>query len=343
MVLEFIAMSREERCAWMKSLGEPSFRVQQIEEWVFGQGVLAYDDMTNLPKSLRDSLASQEVPVMRAHVVAEKPSGGTTKLAIELSDGQVVEAVLMKYRYGLTLCVSTQAGCKMGCVFCATAQGGFVRNLTRHEMLAQLLLANASRRLTGERVTRIVLMGMGEPLDNYEESIAFVRIAVGPQCSISARRITVSTSGLVPQIERLAIEGLPLTLCVSLPAADDELRQSLMPLARIYPVNMVLAAMHAYARETKRRVTIEYVLIKDVNDRERHAVALAQKIRGGDFHVNLIPLNPIAESTLEPPLHSSVRKFQTVLMREGIDVTVRRELGTKVHGACGQLRGSLRK
>lgn len=342
MGLDFIALSQEERYRLMASLGEQKYRVQQIEEWIFKHAVLDYTQMANLPKSLRDSLAEQNIPVLAAKVVAENVDGGVTKLAVELADTQVVEAVIMRYRHGLTLCVSTQAGCKMGCAFCATAKGGFARNLTRYEMLRQLLLANSRLSTGGERVTRIVLMGMGEPLDNYEETVAFIRLAVG-LCSISARRITVSTCGLVPGIERLAAEGLPLTLSVSLNAADDELRQSLMPVAQVYRVNTVLAAMHMYAESTKRRVTVEYVLIRGVNDREKHARELVAKIKGGNFHVNLIPYNPVANSSLEAPLPASVRVFQEILTHAGIAVTVRRGLGTKVQGACGQLRGNLQE
>jgi 23S rRNA (adenine2503-C2)-methyltransferase len=336
-------MTPGEKAAWLTSLGEQKYRLQQIEEWIFKQGVLEYAQMSNLPKSLRDLLLSQSIPVLSAKVIAAQADGDATKLLVELSDTQVVEAVIMRYRHGLTLCVSTQAGCKMGCLFCATAKGGFARNLTRYEMLSQWLLANAHLRPKGERITHIVLMGMGEPLDNYDESVGFIRMAVGPLCSISARRITVSTCGLVPAIERLATEGLPLTLTVSLNAADDELRQSLMPVARVYPVNVVLAALHRYAEATKRRVTIEYVLIKGVNDRERHARELVAKIRGGNFHVNLIPFNPVANSALESPLPASVRSFQEILAHEDIAVTVRRGLGSLVGGACGQLRGKLQK
>lgn len=342
MALEFIAMAPTERVAWLQSFGEQKYSLQQIEEWIFKQSVLDYESMSNLPKSLRDSLAAQNVPVLSAKVIAESRDDGATKQAIELNDGQVVEAVIMRYRHGLTLCVSTQAGCKMGCLFCATAKVGFARNLTRYEMLSQLLLANATLRAKGERITHIVLMGMGEPLDNYDESLAFIRMAV-PWCSISARRITVSTCGLVPAIERLAAEGLPLTLTVSLNAADDQLRQSLMPAAQVYPVNVVLAAMHSYAAATKRRVTIEYVLIREVNDRERHARELVAKIRGGNFHVNLIPYNPVHNSALLPPLPASVRRFQEILAREDIAVTIRRGLGAAVGGACGQLGGRVQK
>jgi len=343
LAVDFISLTPEERSAWILSLGQQKYRLQQIEEWVFGHGVLDYMQMANLPQSLRDKLAQSNIPVLSAKIVAESTDGGTTKLAVELIDTQVVEVVLMRYRHGLTLCVSTQAGCKMGCVFCATAKSGFVRNLTRQEMLSQLLLANSHLRAKGERVTHIVLMGMGEPLDNYEESLAFIRMAVGPLCSISARRIAVSTCGLVPGIERLANEGLPVTLTVSLNAADDELRRSLMPVAQVYPVNVVLAAMHKYAEKTKRRVTIEYVLIKGVNDRAKHAQELAQKIKGSNFHVNLIPFNAVVNSGFEPPLPAAVRMFLEVLSGEGIGATIRRGLGGKVQGACGQLRGTLRK
>lgn len=335
-------MTSEERLSWLKSLGQPQFRVKQIEEWVYGRSVVDYEEMTNLPKHLREQLSSSGLPVIAAKVTAEVRSRGATKLLVELHDGNSIEAVLMEYHHGMTLCVSSQVGCKMGCTFCATAQSGFRRNLTRAEMLSQLLLANSALLDSAQRVTHIVLMGMGEPLDNYEETLGFVRMAVGPLFGISARRITVSTCGLVPEIERLAHEGLPLTLSVSMHAPNDELRESLMPMGRAYTVNKLLEAMHFYAQRTGRRVTIEYTLIKGVNDRDKHAEELVQKIKGGDFHVNLIPVNPVAGSTLERPSLPRIRKFQQILTAAGVNATIRRELGSDVFGSCGQLRGSLR-
>lgn len=342
MAIDFISMSGDERLSWLKSLGQPQFRVKQIEEWVYGRSVISYDEMTNLPKDLRELLTASGIPVVAASIITQQRSNGATKLAVELCDGNVIESVLMQYHHGLTLCVSSQVGCKMGCSFCATAQGGFRRNLTGAEMIAQLLLANSHMRDCGQKVTHVVLMGMGEPLDNYEETLGFVRSAISPLFGLSARRITVSTCGLVPEIERLAHEGLPLTLSVSLHAPNDELRERLMPVGRAYSINKLLEAMHFYAHKTGRRVTIEYTLIKGVNDRDKHAEELVQKIKGGDFHVNLIPVNPVAGSTIERPSLPRVRKFQQVLAAAGINTTIRRELGTDVFGSCGQLRGSLR-
>jgi len=331
------------RASWLESLGQPKFRLAQIEEWVFTHGVLSYLDMANLPKSLREDLESSNVPIIPARIVAHEQNKAATKMVILLSDAQVVEAVVLYYRHGIALCVSSQVGCKMACSFCATGASGFRRNLTRYEMVSQLLLANNLLREKGEKISHIVMMGMGEPLDNYDETVAFVRLASGPVFGISPRRITISTCGMVPEIERLAAEDLPVNLSVSLHAPNDELRLQLMPSGKSFTVNKILAAMHHYADSTGRRVTIEYTLIKGVNDRERDSEELVKKIKGSKFHVNLIPVNPFLGSNIERPSFARVRKFQEILVAAGISTTVRRELGSDISAACGQLGGSFRR
>jgi len=335
-------MTPEMRASWLEALGQPKFRLKQIEEWVFTHGVLSYLEMANLPKSLREDLESSGVPITFSRVVAQEQNKAATKMVILLSDGQVVEAVILYYRHGVSLCVSSQVGCKMACSFCATGASGFRRNLSRSEMVSQLLLANSLLREKGEKISHIVMMGMGEPLDNYDETVGFVRLACSPLFGISPRRITISTCGMVPEIERLAHEDLPVNLSVSLHAPNDELRSMLMPLGKSFTVNKILAAMHHYSESTGRRVTIEYTLIKGVNDRERDAEELVKKIKGSKFHVNLIPVNPFLGSTIERPSFARIRKFQEILAAADIATTVRRELGSDISAACGQLGGSIR-
>ena len=338
---DFISMTEGERLAWLESLGQPKFRLKQIEEWVYTHAVTSFSDMANLPKALREDLEAAGVPVVAPRIVAEHKATSATKLALLLADGQVTESVIMHYRHGVSLCVSSQVGCKMACTFCATGEQGFRRHLTRSEMVAQLILGNNRLRESNEKITHIVMMGMGEPLDNYEETLGFIKTACGPLLGISPRRVTVSTCGLVPQMERLAHEELPLNLSVSLHAPNDELRATLMPTAKIFAINKILAAMHYYAETTGRRVSIEYTLIKGINDRERDAEELVSKIKGGKFHVNLIPVNPFLGSSLERPSLPRTKKFQQILVDAGITATIRRELGTEISAACGQLKGSI--
>lgn len=341
MAVDFLSMTNEERIAFITSLGQPKFRVKQVEEWMFGRAVLDYNEMTNLPFSLRERLYDSAVPVVAPQIREQHVSAASLKFAVELADAQVVEAVIMFYHHGASLCVSTQVGCKMACGFCASGQGGYKRNLKATEIMAQLLLANSILRNREQKITHIVLMGMGEPLDNYEESIAFLRMASAPMIGISPRRMTVSTCGLVPQIERLALEGLPVTLSVSLHAPNDEIRSRLMPVASRYPINHLLASMHLYQQKTGRRVTIEYTLIKGVNDSDKHAAELTSKIKGSDFHVNLIPVNPVEGTPWERPALPRIKRFQAVLTAAGLKATIRRELGSEISGSCGQLRRTL--
>lgn len=341
MAVDFLSMSHEERADFIKELGQPQFRVKQIEEWLFGRSVLDYNEMTNLPLSLRKQLAEANVPLVASSLTAHQSSPSAVKFAVELADSQLVEAVIMFYHHGVTLCVSSQVGCKMACGFCASGQGGYKRNLSSHEMTAQLILANNLLRERDQKVTHIVMMGMGEPLDNYEETVGFLRTVTSSHFGISPRRVTVSTCGLVPQIERLALEGLPVTLSVSLHAPNDTIREQLMPVSKRYAFNQVLAAMHLYQQKSGRRVTIEYTLIRGVNDSEKHATELTTKIRGSDFHVNLIPVNPVEGMSWERPTLPRVRRFQAILVAAGINATIRREIGVGINGSCGQLRRSL--
>ena len=275
-------------------------------------------------------------------------SSGATKFLWSLTDGNAVESVLMRYRYGYSACVSSQVGCRMGCAFCASAIGGFSRNLEPSEMVGQVLgmarsLDDLSRGGVKARISRVVLMGMGEPLDNYDSSLKFMRIINEPLgLNIGFRHMTVSTCGLVPGIRRLAREGVPVTLSVSLHAADDHLRREIMPIARAYPLAELMRACGEYADRTGRRVSFEYALIKDVNDSPEQGVALGKLLREnlsrGLFHVNLIPLNPVSEKGFSRSPGSRVQEFRSVLENMGVPVTVRRELGIDIDGACGQLR-----
>ncbi len=263
----------------------------------------------------------------------------TEKLIYRLSDGNLIEGVLMRYRHGDTLCVSTQVGCRMGCAFCASTLGGLVRNLTPGEMLGQIIAVNRMLGPEGRRVHNVVLMGSGEPLDNYENVVKFLRLATdGRGLNLSARGISLSTCGLVPEIRRLAEEGIPVTLSVSLHAPDDETRKKLMPVANAYAIGDILAACRYYIEKTGRRVIFEYALAGGVNCETRHADRLAQILRGMQCHVNLIPLNHVAESALLPPPDGATEAFLARLTQRHISATRRREMGDDIEGACGQLR-----
>ncbi len=334
------SMSPEELRAFMRRLGEPEYRAGQVFRWLHSRGVTSFAAMTDLPKGLRARLEQEavitELQVLERHV---DPGDGTVKFLLSLADGEAVEAVLLRYRHGNAVCVSTQAGCRMGCVFCASTVGGVARNLTAGEMVEEVLVAQ--RHLWGQargRVSHVVLMGIGEPLENYDNVLRFIRLIHEPSgLGISYRHVTLSTCGLVPEIRRLAGEGLPITLAVSLHAPNDELRTRLLPVARRYPIQELIAASSEYAERTGRRVTFEYALIDGVNDIPELARELARLLRGLLCHVNLIPLNPSGRGLRGSP-PGRVRAFKEVLERFGVPVTVRRELGAGIEAACGQLR-----
>jgi len=322
----------------IKQLGLPAFRAKQVYSWLMrGQEP---DGMSNLPKTLREQL-KENYTLGGAKIVKKLVSkkDGTIKYLYQLEDGQTVEGVLMTYSYGRTLCLSTQVGCAMGCSFCASTLGGLVRNLTAGEMLSQVIEAEKDNPVeNGRSITNLVLMGMGEPFANYDNVVRFVRLASGDGLGISCRNISLSTCGLTEQLERFAQEKLPVTLAVSLHAADDETRKELMPVAKKYTIAQVLEAAKKYSDITGRRFIIEYALISGVNDRREDAVRLAALLKGMMCHVNLIPLNDVPERGYKGSSARAVAEFLGTLEERKISATRRREMGSDIMGACGQLR-----
>lgn len=337
---QLLGMTPEELAAYMKALGQPAFRARQVFAWLH-QGV-PFGGMSNLPKALRETLSETctDHPVSVLETIESKMDG-TIKLLYRLWDGHVIEGVLMRYKYGNTLCLSTQVGCRMGCAFCASTLDGCARNLTPGELLGQIVCANGvlAAQGNGRKVGNIVLMGSGEPLDNYDNVVKFLRILrmEGGLC-IGMRSVSLSTCGLVEQMRRFAKEDLPVTLSLSLHAPNDEVRRTLMPVARRYPMEEVLDACRYYIEETGRRVIFEYALVHGVNASPEQAAELAGKLRGMQCHVNLIPLNSVPERGLMGVSEREVDAFKKVLEQKNISVTRRREMGDDIEGACGQLR-----
>ena len=317
-------------------LGEPAFRAGQVYRWMH-TGVRSFDGMTNLSKALRAKLAERytlTAPTAVRKLVSKKD--GTIKYLWRLSDGNCVESVLMQYHHGNTVCISSEVGCAMGCAFCASTRGGLVRRLTPSEMLDQVLFTQID---SGLPISNIVLMGIGEPLDNYDTVLRFLELVNSPEgMNIGMRHISLSTCGLVERIDRLAEENLQLTLSVSLHAPTDEIRSTIMPVNRRYNVQTLLAACKRYFEKTGRRISFEYAMIRGVNDTPEMAKLLASRLRGIAAHVNLIPLNDIPESPLKPSYPEVVQTFQKILEQHGIPATVRRTLGSDINASCGQLR-----
>ena len=333
---EWMGMYPEEIRDAVTGMGEKPFRAGQIFAWLHCGA--RFDDMTNLPAALRERLKAEGVdqPVSIREERVSKLDG-TRKFLFSLRDGNCVEGVLMHYRYGATLCISTQVGCRMGCRFCASTLDGCVRDLTAAEMLGEVQCAN--RALGDERVHNIVLMGSGEPLDNYDETVRFLRLASHPEgLNIGIRHISLSTCGLVPQIRRFAEEGLPVTLSLSLHAPNDAIRRQIMPVALRYSIGETLDACRYYLEKTGRRIVIEYALIDGVNADEKCAMELADLLRGMQCHVNLIPLNTVKERKLKGVTEAQVAAFLSWLEKRHISATRRREMGDDIEGACGQLR-----
>jgi 23S rRNA m(2)A-2503 methyltransferase (EC 2.1.1.-) len=320
----------------LAALGEKPYRAQQIWKWLYA-GELDFRAMSNLPLGLRETLSERyRAGGLRIRNKLTSRVDGTRKYLFELDDGNIIEGVLMQYHYGYSACLSTQVGCKMGCSFCASSPLGFVRNLTIGEMLGELLLITHD---IGDRISHVVLMGIGEPFDNYENVVGFLRrINREDTLNISFRKMTVSTCGIVPGILRFAREGFPVNLSVSLHAPNDEIRARIMPIARRWPMEELLTACNEYARITSRRVTYEYALIRGVNDSVRHAEELAERIKNTLCHVNLIPVNKVEGTGFDRSSRERVEAFRKALERKGIAVTVRRELGSDIMAACGQLR-----
>ncbi len=340
---ELLDLSPEELQGYFASRGEPRYRARQVFEWAWKHLVWDFSRMTNLPVSLREQLARQfTIGAATSGATVVDAEEGTEKVLLLLADGEAIETVLMREADRRTVCVSTQVGCPIGCAFCATGRMGFRRDLTAGEIALQVLYFARKLKPEGERVTHVVIMGMGEPLLNYEATLKAIRNLNHPWgLNLGARRFTVSTVGIVPGILRLAREGLQLNLAISLHAPWDDLRAELVPVARKYPIREILAAAAEYVRATKRRITYEYVLIAGVNDSPAAARALARLLRGKLAHVNLIPFNPAPELSFKRPSPVTVEAFKRELLARGIDVTVRHSRGVRIQAGCGQLRSTV--
>ena len=322
--------------ALLKELGEPAFRAKQVYQWLH-RGVRTYDEMTNIPQPLRQKLA-QHYPIHAPDVVRKQESSrdGTIKYLWRLADGNCVETVLMRYHYGNTVCISTEVGCPMGCAFCASTLGGLVRRLEPYEMLDQVLFTQID---SGLPVSHIVLMGIGEPLDNFDNVMRFLELVNSPEgMNISMRHISLSTCGLVPKIDELAKRKLQISLAISLHGPNDEIRNRIMPVNKAYPSEELLAACRRYYEATSRRIHFEYAMIDGLNDRECDAKELLRRLKGLPAHINLIPLNHVEESPLKPSSRQAVARFQKILEDGGLTATVRRTLGGDIDASCGQLR-----
>ncbi|MCL6453028.1 MAG: 23S rRNA (adenine(2503)-C(2))-methyltransferase RlmN [Alicyclobacillus sp.] len=330
----------EELTVYLQDLGEPPYRARQIFQWLYQRRAQSFQEMTNLSKGLRASLASA-LTIGRAREVTRQVSkvDGTTKFLLEWPDAVTVETVLMRHDYGNSVCVSTQVGCKMGCTFCASTLGGMIRQMTAGEMVEQLLFSQRLLDEQSQRVSSVVLMGSGEPMDNYDAAMKFIDIISDEHgLNIGQRHITISTVGLVPGIVRLADEGRPITLAVSLHAPNDALRSSMMPVNRAYPIAKLMEACHYYHRVTGRRISFEYALVGGKNDSLQEARELAELLAGLPCHVNLIPVNYVPERNLTRTAKDQIYAFWNELKRLGVNATIRREMGHDIAAACGQLR-----
>ena len=331
------SMTPEELQKEMESIGEAKFRAKQIFRWLHVKYAENFEEMTDLSENLRNKLNDNYiiggVKIVRKLVSKED---NTTKYLFELENNYIIESVFMQYSYGNTVCISTQAGCRMGCSFCASTLDGVEKSLTPAEMLAQIYAIEKDK---GEKVSGVVLMGSGEPLDNYENVLKFIKLI---NCkdgkNMGQRHITLSTCGLIDKMYELADEQLQITLAVSLHAPNDEIRNRIMPISRAYPMEKLLEACRHYAEKTKRRITFEYALIKGVNDSAENARELASRLKGLLCHVNLIPVNDVKERNYVRSTNESIKKFEEILVSRNIETTVRRKLGSDIDAACGQLR-----
>ena len=335
------SMTQPELASILKELGQPAFRAKQVYTWLH-KGVRTYDEMTNLPKALRDVLR-EKYPINAPKVVRKQESqkDGTIKYLWQLSDGNCVETVLMRYHYGNSVCISTEVGCKMGCAFCASTIGGLVRKLEPYEMLDEVLFTQID---SGLPISHIVLMGIGEPLDNFDNVMRFLELVNSEDgMNISMRHSSLSTCGLVLKIDELAKRKLQISLAISLHGPNNEIRGKVMPVNKAYPIEELLEACRRYYAATSRRIHFEYAMIDGVNDSEENAKELLRRLKGLPAHVNMIPLNHVEESPLKPSNRSAVAKFQKILEDGGVTATVRRTLGGDIDASCGQLRRKYEK
>lgn len=331
------AYTYEELQEEMTALGEKKFRAKQLYEWLHVKLAGSFDEMTNLSRELRERL-NETYTILPVELLEHQESSldGTNKFLFMLHDQNVVESVLMRYKHGNSVCISSQVGCRMGCRFCASTIGGLVRNLSASEMLGQVY---AIQRITGERVSNVVIMGTGEPLDNYENFLRFIRLLTDEHgLHISQRNVTVSTCGIVPKMRELAEEDLQITLALSLHGTTQEKRKELMPVANKYGLQDVLHACDEYFEKTGRRITFEYSLVHGVNDTDEDAAELVWILKPRNCHLNLIPVNPVKERSFVRPSRKNALNFKNKLEKSGINVTIRREMGADIDGACGQLR-----
>ena len=322
---------------WMDKNGESKFRAKQIFQWIYKKAVFNFDDMSNISKSTKEKL-KENFYIQIPNVVKKYVSNidGTEKFLFEYEDGNIIESVVMKYKHGNSICVSTQIGCRMGCKFCASTVDGVVRNLTSGEIIAQVLKAQKE---IGDRISNVVLMGSGEPLDNYDNVLKFLKLINDEDAlNIGQRHITLSTCGIVPKIKELADEKMQITLAISLHAPNNEIRKSMMPIANKYTLEELLDACRYYYRTTNRRITFEYALVKGVNDSRENAEELIKISKGMLCHINLIPVNEIKENDYERSKSKDIEEFKETLIKHGIETTIRREMGSDINGACGQLR-----
>lgn len=333
-----LSLSTAELETWLVANGATAYRRRQLLGWLV-RGAASFQAMHDLPMDLRIALERDfRITSLRSNAVSQADRSLTTKSLFELDGGHSVEAVVMRYADRSTLCISSQAGCPIGCPFCATGKFPFGRNLKSHEIVEQAIDAARLLAMEGRRLSHVVFMGMGEPMANYREVVDSVRRIADPELlGISPRRIVVSTSGLIPRIEQLGEEGLPVTLAISLHAARDELRDVLVPINKKYPVADLVAAAQAFGAKTGRRVSYEWVLLAGVNDNERDANELGRLLRGKLAHVNLIPFNPVEDTPYQAPVRASIRKFKEMVEAQGLNVTVRDTRGREADAACGQL------
>lgn len=322
----------------MKEQGESEFRAKQVFDWIY-KGVWNFGEMKNISKSIKEKLEKYfYVGIPKVVETYESKEDQTIKFLFLYEDGNLIESVVMKYKHGNTICVSTQIGCRMGCKFCASTVGGMIRNLSSGEILAQVIKAQNE---IGERISNIVLMGSGEPLDNYENVIEFIKIVNSEYgLNIGQRHITLSTCGIIPKIKELADNDLQITLAISLHAPNDELRKTMMPIANKYTVEEIINACKDYIRKTGRRITFEYALVNEVNDTEECALELSSLLKGLLCHVNLIPVNQVRENNLKKSSDKRIKNFLNILTSHNIETTIRKEMGADINAACGQLRRS---
>lgn len=331
------SMNLRELTAYIEELGEKGFRAKQIYQWIHVKQVSSFDEMTNVSKNLIEKLKEQCILIdLKQEMVQISKQDGTRKYLFALSDGNVIESVLMRYKHGNSVCISSQVGCRMGCRFCASTLDGLVRGLTPSEMLDQIYQIGKD---IGERISNVVVMGTGEPMDNFDNLVKFIELLTDENgLNISQRNLTVSTCGIVPRMRELADKKLQITLALSLHASNQEKRKELMPVANKYEIHDVIEACKYYFEQTGRRVTFEYSLVAGVNDTNEDAKELVELVKKINCHINLIPVNPIQERDYRQPNTDAILAFKNKLERNGINVTIRREMGRDIDGACGQLR-----